>query len=125
LRLIFGAAQLRVERIGHAVDRGGFKSRIIQTKTDGMFRKLVRIIDSRWLGVLDLVEPFLLACRHYLAVDQQRGGRFMKHGIDSEDVHPDRPMSRVTLARRRQSPQSQPRRGTPLTPPLSCPWRSA
>jgi hypothetical protein len=93
LRLIFRAAKLFwIERVGDPVDGGGLKSSIIQTKTDRILWKLVRIFDPRWLGVFDPVEPLLLACRHGLSVDNQRS-RFMKDGIDSEDFHLDRPIS--------------------------------
>jgi len=51
--LIFRAAKLWIERVGGPVDVGSLKSSIIQTKTDRILWKLVRIFDQRWLGAFD------------------------------------------------------------------------
>ena len=78
---------------GEALDRTSRRRSISEeTKTDRILWKLVRIFDPRWLGVFDPIEPLLLPCRHDLSVASQRGGRFMKDGIESEDFHLDRPM---------------------------------
>ena len=84
------SAKLRIERICYAVDLGSPKPRIIQTKANRTFGKLVRILYPRFLGMLDAVEPLFLAGRYDLAIDNQGGGRFVKHRIDSKNVHPGR-----------------------------------
>lgn len=48
----------------------------------------MRIVDLRFLGMLDAIEPLFLAGRHDLTVDNQCGRRFMKHSVDTENVHP-------------------------------------
>ena len=88
VRVKFRAAKLRIERVRHPVDLGSPKSRMIQTKAYRLLGKLVRIVDLRFLGMLDAIEPLFLAGRHDLAVDNQCGRRFMKHSVDTENVHP-------------------------------------
>ena len=74
---------------GRPVDVGRFQSRMVQAKPDRLFGKHLRIVDPRRLAMLDAVEALLLARRHHLSVDHQSGRRFMKDGIDSENVHLD------------------------------------
>jgi hypothetical protein len=82
------AAKPGIERVRHAVDLASLKPRMIQTKTDRILGKLVRIVHPRFLGMLDSGEPLFLASRHDLAIDNQCGGRFVIHGVDSKNVHP-------------------------------------
>ena len=86
---IFCTAQPRIKRVPYPIDVRRFQSRMVQTKPDRLLGKLLRIVDPRRLGMLDAVEPLFLARRHHLSVDHQSGRRFMKDGIDSENVHLD------------------------------------
>ena len=86
------SAQLGVERICHMVDIAATQPGIIQTETDRMLGKLVRVVDVRLLTVLDAVEPLLLGGGDERAVDDQRGGGLVIHRVDSENVH--RPKTR-------------------------------
>src|SRR5215472_9670597 len=86
------SAQLGVERICNMVDIAATKPGIIQTETDRMLGKLVRVVDVRLLTVLDAVEPLLLGGGDERAVDDQRGGGLVIHRVDSENVH--RPKTR-------------------------------
>jgi hypothetical protein len=45
----------------------------------------MRIVGSRCLAMLDAVESFLLARRDDFAIDDHRGGRFVKYRVDSEN----------------------------------------
>jgi hypothetical protein len=68
------AAKAGIERVGHPVDLGSVKSRMIQAKANRLFGKLVRIVDPRLLRMLDAVEPLFLAGRNDFAVNHQCGG---------------------------------------------------
>jgi hypothetical protein len=48
--------------------------------------KHVRIVGPGLLAVLDAIEPFLLAGRDDVAVDDQRGGGFVKDRIYAENI---------------------------------------
>src|SRR5262249_47210427 len=81
------SAQLGVERICHMVDIAATQPGVIQTETDRMLGKLVRVIDVRLLTVLDAVEPLLLGGGDERAVDDQRGGGLGIHRVESVYDH--------------------------------------
>src|SRR4029453_3939040 len=81
------SAQLGVERICHMVDIAATQPGIIQTETDRMLGKLVRVVDLRLLTVFDAVEPLLLAGDDEHAVDDQRGGGLVIHRVNAENVN--------------------------------------
>ena len=55
------------------VDVTGGQTGVLQAVADRPFGELVRIVEGRFLAVLDAIEPLLLHGRDELAVDQQRG----------------------------------------------------
>ena len=81
------SAQLGLERICHMVDIAGTQPGVIQAETDRMLGELVRVVDVRFLTVLDTVEPFLLGGGDERAVDEHRGGGLVIYRVDSENVH--------------------------------------
>ena len=81
------SAQPGLERICHMVDIAGAQPGIIQAETDRMLGELVRVVDVRFLAVLDAVEPFLLGSGDERAVDEHRSGGLVIYGVDSENVH--------------------------------------
>ena len=87
LGAIVPAAQPGIERIRDMVDVAGTQPGMLQAETDGTLGELVRIVDARFLAVLDAVEPFLLGGGDERAVDQQRGGGFVIDRVDSQNVH--------------------------------------
>ena len=60
---------------------------MFQAPADRALGKLMRIVEMRFLGVLDAVEALLLDGGDQLAVDEQRRRRLMIHRVDSENVH--------------------------------------
>jgi hypothetical protein len=46
----------------------------------------MRVVEVRFLAVLDAIEAFLLDGTDKLAVDEQRGRRLVIHAIDSKNV---------------------------------------
>ena len=60
---------------------------VVQAKPDRTFGELMRVIEFSLLAVLDAIEPFLLDRGDELAVDEQRGGRFVIYRVDSKNVH--------------------------------------
>ena len=91
------SAQLRVERVGHMIDIAGGEPGIVQAETDRALGELMRVVDIRQLAVFDAIEPLLLDGDNELAVDEQRGGGVVIHGIDSKDIH--RPTSAAMFFR--------------------------
>src|SRR6202012_1599198 len=81
------AAQLWIERVGDVVDIARRQPGMFQAPADGTLGKLMRIVEMRFLGVLDAVEAFLLDGTDELAVDEQRRRGLMIHRVDTENVH--------------------------------------
>src|SRR5690348_17198620 len=81
------AALYRIEGVGDVIDIVAGKSCVLQAIADRALRKLVRIVEIRFLAVLDAIEAFLLDRGDELAVNEQRGGRLVVHRIDSKNVH--------------------------------------
>ena len=81
------AAQLRIEGVGDVIDVVGGEPGMFQAPADRALGKLMRIVEMRFLGVLDAVEALLLDGGDELAVDQQRRRGLMIHRVDSENVH--------------------------------------
>src|SRR4030095_11108619 len=69
------------------VDIAATQPGIIQTESDCMLGKLVRVVDLRLLTVFDAVEPLLLTGDDEHAVDDQRGGGLVIHRVNAENVH--------------------------------------
>jgi len=81
------AAQLRVERVCHVINVAGGEPGIVQAETDRPLRQLMRVVDVRHFAIFDPIEALLLDGDNKPAVDEQRGGRIVIHGIDSKNVH--------------------------------------
>src|ERR1051326_8194624 len=81
------AAQFRIEGIGDVVDIIGGEPRMFQAPADGALGKLMRIVEMRFLGMLDAIEALLLNGTDQLAVDEQRSRGLMIHRVDTENVH--------------------------------------
>src|SRR6516165_6288623 len=74
LGAISRSAQLGVERVCHVIDIAGGELGVIQAEADRTLGELMRVVEFRFLTVLDAFEPFLLDGGDERAVDEQRGG---------------------------------------------------
>src|SRR5207302_4654600 len=84
----------------------GAKPGVIQAEADCTLGKLMRVVEVRFLAVLDAVEPFFLGSGDDLAVDEQGGGRLVIHRVDSKNVH--RPTSSRVISSALRSSRARP-----------------
>jgi hypothetical protein len=88
LGAIFLSAQLGVERVCDVIDILGGEPGVVQAITDRTLGKLMRIVEIRFLPVLDAIEPLFLDRGNEHAVDEQGCGGLVIHRVDSKNVHP-------------------------------------
>src|SRR5882762_3034814 len=74
LGAIFLSTQLGVERECDVMDVFGGEPGVIQAVADRTLGKLMRIVEIRFLPVLDAIESFFLDSGDELPVDEQRRG---------------------------------------------------
>src|SRR6476660_3217368 len=80
------SAQLGAEREGDVMDIAGGEPGMIQAVADRALGELMRVVEVRFLAVLDAIEAFLLDGGNEFAVDEKRCRRLVIHAIDSKNV---------------------------------------
>jgi hypothetical protein len=63
-----------IERVGDVIDIVAGKARMFQAVADRALGELMRVVEIRFLAVLDAIEALFLDGGNELAVDEQRGG---------------------------------------------------
>src|ERR1700759_1660549 len=79
--------QFRIEGVGDVIDVVGVEPGMFQTPATRALGKLMRVVEMRFLGMLEAVETLFLDGGHQLSVDEQRVRRLVIPRVDTENVH--------------------------------------